>query len=349
MQTDNQKLLGEIFTANREKLGLTISEISERLAIKKEVLEGFEQNKFVFDSIPSIFIQGFARRYGVFLGLDDNFLAPYNHLFGDNTQNDFYKNTRVKRMVNSYSNHNHWVVYLSWIIVIGSIILAGVWWWQSYQENQDNRQSFVENFQKENDSTAPDKLTIASSNTNLDEDKLVTDHVESDSAESKAITEVSSIKDDEVVDDNANASDISENSQKQVAVNSNLPDQITSLEQDIDKEKVDQIENDDNKIDDKAVTEVSQNLEKQVAVDSPKAVYDEHLAIAFNGACWISVRDQDGKILTEKEYGKGDKIEFSGKAPYSLRIGAPSQVEILYNGEPVKLKIDGRVAKIKLP
>lgn len=50
-----------------------------------------------------------------------------------------------------------------------------------------------------------------------------------------------------------------------------------------------------------------------------------------------------------KEYKQGDVLTFNEGVTYSLIIGAPANVKITYKGEDYPLKVDGRVARFKLP
>ena len=52
--------------------------------------------------------------------------------------------------------------------------------------------------------------------------------------------------------------------------------------------------------------------------------------------------------IDKKEYKKGEILSFDHKGPYSVIIGAPSNVKITYKGEDYPLKVDGRIAKFKL-
>ena len=75
----------------------------------------------------------------------------------------------------------------------------------------------------------------------------------------------------------------------------------------------------------------------------------DNLHIEVIGNCWISVKDKNRKVLAQKEYKQGDVLSFNGEEPYSLIIGAPGNVRITYKGEAFPLTVDGRVAKFKLP
>ena len=63
---------------------------------------------------------------------------------------------------------------------------------------------------------------------------------------------------------------------------------------------------------------------------------------------WISVKDKNRKVLAQKEYKQGETLSFNGE-DYAVIIGAPGNVRITYKGNDYPLKVDGRIAKFKLP
>lgn len=61
--------LGTILRKEREKQGRTLKEVSDALNIKTEYLEALEKD--TYDDIPGVvFVKGFTRNYGNYLGLD---------------------------------------------------------------------------------------------------------------------------------------------------------------------------------------------------------------------------------------------------------------------------------------
>ncbi|MDD1784182.1 cytoskeleton protein RodZ [Enterovibrio sp. ZSDZ35] len=75
------------------------------------------------------------------------------------------------------------------------------------------------------------------------------------------------------------------------------------------------------------------------------------LVLSFDGDCWVDVRDASGKRLLTGIKSAGQSVELTGKAPFKLVLGAPSAVELVYNGEKVDLSgyPSGRVARLSLP
>mgnify|MGYP004460505409 FL=1 len=61
--------LGKILRKEREKQGRTLKEVSDALNIKQEYLKALEKD--TYDDIPGVvFVKGFTRNYGNYLGLD---------------------------------------------------------------------------------------------------------------------------------------------------------------------------------------------------------------------------------------------------------------------------------------
>lgn len=84
--------------------------------------------------------------------------------------------------------------------------------------------------------------------------------------------------------------------------------------------------------------------------DPPVAVGNDELRIEITGSqSWVTVRNAKNKRLAEKLYSNGEVLTFNENEQYRLTIGAPANVKIYYQGEEVPLKIDGRVARIRLP
>lgn len=84
--------------------------------------------------------------------------------------------------------------------------------------------------------------------------------------------------------------------------------------------------------------------------EQPLAVINDELRIEITNAnSWITVRGAKNKKLAEKLYNAGEVLSFNGNEQYRLTVGAPGNVKIYYKGEQVPLKVDGRVARFKLP
>lgn len=68
--------IGEVLQKQRVKQGRTLQEAADALNIKKAYLEALEKN--TYDAIPgAVFVKGFIRNYGNYLGLDGAALVQY--------------------------------------------------------------------------------------------------------------------------------------------------------------------------------------------------------------------------------------------------------------------------------
>ncbi|HCN45402.1 MAG TPA: DUF4115 domain-containing protein, partial [Pseudomonas sp.] len=74
------------------------------------------------------------------------------------------------------------------------------------------------------------------------------------------------------------------------------------------------------------------------------------VSLQFTGACWFSVTDGNGKLLTQATKQKGDVVNLVGKLPLSLHLGNARAVQVSYNGQAVDLASStrGEIARLKL-
>lgn len=102
------------------------------------------------------------------------------------------------------------------------------------------------------------------------------------------------------------------------------------------------------------VVNVLQQPQQTETVDTqpeqPVVAGSDELRIEITGSqSWITVRGAKNKRLAEKLYNNGEVLTFNDNEQYRLTIGAPANVKLYYKGQEVPLKIDGRVARIRLP
>ena len=74
--------------------------------------------------------------------------------------------------------------------------------------------------------------------------------------------------------------------------------------------------------------------------------------LKFAGESWVQVKDGSGKLLLSRVNPPGSEQVLRGKPPYSLMIGNPGQVKLVYNNSPVDLstfaKLPGGMAHLVL-
>ena len=65
---------------------------------------------------------------------------------------------------------------------------------------------------------------------------------------------------------------------------------------------------------------------------------EEHLQFAFEGECWVHVRDADGRSIYQDLNRSGEAVELWGQAPFRIRLGYAPAVTLIYNGSRVALR-----------
>jgi cytoskeleton protein RodZ len=73
---------------------------------------------------------------------------------------------------------------------------------------------------------------------------------------------------------------------------------------------------------------------------APANPADNNLVIKANSAdCWVEVQDAKGKRLIYDVLKKGSERTLPGAGPFSVILGNPAAVTVLWKGEPVKLGV----------
>ncbi|SPY32159.1 RodZ domain-containing protein [Pasteurella canis] len=304
----NEPTLGEQFRQAREALNLSLEDVSKKIALKPSILQLIENNELVQSAIPAAFMKGYVRSYAKFLKLPESVWVHAR--FGEDYKNDLGKNARATRAVNHYSSHNHWIGWLSLLVLLVVAGMTGLWWWENYKQSNAERDNLVQSYVE----TTPKAFPIESHTTTT-----------------------SAISASPPVEISSETVPISSTETPMHSVS--MPVDNTQDIQPITSAGVLKAEMD--KLDEKA---------DKTIVDNELILTEQNeLYIEVTGPCWISVQNEQGKVLAQKEYKEGDTLSFNDNITYSLIIGAPSHVKITYKGEVYPLKVDGRVARFKLP
>lgn len=325
---------GDRLRQAREALNLSLEDAAKAISLRPSILEKLENNEFVQKDVPSTFLRGYVRSYAKFLRIPD---AEWTHLtFGEAHKNDLSKNTRATRSVNQYSSHSRWVGTLTTIILLAAVGMTGLWWWQNYQKSNEERDNLVQTYvEKEktaevpvthsneipvtvntqpatsNNGTAP----VAEAKNNAVEPVVLnTQENQAQSVKAEVSTVVTSAPTVEQA--------------KTPVVEQTLPNTEPTAEP--------------------TVPDAQSAVENPAISETPTTAKGDLVIEITKNSSWISVKDQNRKVLAQKEYKQGEVLTFNGN-DYALIIGAPGNVRITYKGEAYPLTVDGRVAKFKLP
>ena len=315
-QTETTEIsFGDKLRQTREALNLSLEDVAKAISLRPSILAKLENNEFVQKNVPSTFLRGYVRSYAKFLRIPD---AEWTHLtFGEAHKNDLSKNTRATRSVNQYSSHSRWVGTLTTIILLAAVGMTGLWWWQNYQKSNEERDNLVQTY-VEKEKTA--EVPVTHSN---EIPVTVNSQPAVSSNETASVAETTN---------NAAAepavSTTQENQAQASVVEQTLPNTEPTTEQ--------------------TVPDTQSAVENPAISEAPTTAKGDLVIEITKNSSWISVKDQNRKVLAQKEYKQGEVLTFNGN-DYALIIGAPGNVRITYKGEAYPLTVDGRVAKFKLP
>lgn len=335
-QTETTEIsFGDKLRQTREALNLSLEDVAKAISLRPGILAKLENNEFVQKNVPSTFLRGYVRSYAKFLRIPD---AEWAHLtFGEAHKNDLSKNARATLSVNQYSSHSRWVGTLTTIILLAAVGMTGLWWWQNYQKSNEERDNLVQTYvEKEKTAEAPvthsNEIPVAVNSqpaTSNNEAASVAEATNNVAAEPV----VSTTQENQAQPVNAEVSTAAtsaptvEQAQAPV-VEQTLPNTEPTTEQ--------------------TVPDTQSAVENPTISEAPTTAKGDLVIEITKNSSWISVKDQNRKVLAQKEYKQGEVLTFNGN-DYALIIGAPGNVRITYKGEAYPLIVDGRVAKFKLP
>ena len=335
-QTETTEIsFGDKLRQTREALNLSLEDVAKAISLRPSILAKLENNEFVQKNVPSTFLRGYVRSYAKFLRIPDAEWA--NLTFGEAHKNDLSKNARATRSVNQYSSHSRWVGTLTTIILLAAVGMTGLWWWQNYQKSNEERDNLVQTY-VEKEKTA--EVPVTHSNeipVTVNSQPAVSNNGTTPVAETTnnaaAEPAVSNTQENQAQTGNTEVSTAAtsaptvEQAQAPV-VEQTLPNTEPTTEQ--------------------TVPDTQSVVETPAISEAPTTAKGDLVIEITKNSSWISVKDQNRKVLAQKEYKQGEVLTFNGN-DYALIIGAPGNVRITYKGEAYPLTVDGRVAKFKLP
>ena len=326
---------GDKLRQAREALNLSLEDAAKAISLRPSILEKLENNEFVQKNVPSTFMKGYVRSYTKFLRIPE---SEWAHLtFGEAYKNDLGKNARATRSVNQYSSHSRWVGTLTTIILLAAVGMTGLWWWQNYQKSNEERDNLVQTYvEKEKTAEVPvthsNKIPVtvnsqpAVSNNGTTPVAETTNNAAAEPAVSTTQENQAQTGNTEVSTAATSAPTV-EQAQAPV-VEQTLPNTEPTTEQ--------------------TVPDTQSVVETPAISEAPTTAKGDLVIEITKNSSWISVKDQNRKVLAQKEYKQGEVLTFNGDE-YALIIGAPGNVRITYKGKAYPLTVDGRVAKFKLP
>ncbi|MBS5615795.1 MAG: helix-turn-helix domain-containing protein [Haemophilus parainfluenzae] len=325
---------GDKLRQAREALNLSLEDAAKAISLRPSILEKLENNEFVQKNVPSTFMKGYVRSYTKFLRIPE---SEWAHLtFGEAYKNDLSKNARATRSVNQYSSHSRWVGTLTTIILLAAVGMTGLWWWQNYQKSNEERDNLVQTY-VEKEKTA--EVPVMHSN---DIPVVVNSQPSTSNNETAPVAEAKNNSVEPVV------LNTQENQAQPVNAEVSTGETSAPIVEQVQAPVVEQTLPNTEPTTEPTVPDAQSAVENPAISEAPTTAKGDLVIEITKNSSWISVKDQNRKVLAQKEYKQGEVLTFNGN-DYALIIGAPGNVRITYKGEAYPLTVDGRVAKFKLP
>ena len=309
---ENQDIpLGQKLKQAREALHLSIEDVAKKTNLKKSHIESLENDIFILQNVAPTFVRGYVRNYLRFLRLPEALVSTVN--YGEVIiPKEAVKSPSPKIVQKSQTK---WVKYLTVLVLLGAVGMTLLWWWQDYQKEQESREHIVSSSTIEQavQASAPTSAAVEVPAVPVAPAPVI------ETPKAEAVTPMPT--------ENSAANTVVTTEQAQVSQN---PETTTE-----------------------AVNVLQQPTATETPAEQPQAaaIGNDELRIEITGKeSWITVKgSKSKKSLAEKLYSNGEVLTFNGDEQYRLTIGAPANVKLYYKGQEVPLKIDGRVARIKLP
>ncbi|WP_318439300.1 cytoskeleton protein RodZ [Photobacterium leiognathi] len=318
--TEGNQLPGDVLRQAREQLGYSQKDIANRLRLRLSVIDDIENNRFDQAQLAT-FTRGYVRSYAKYVGLEENAVLALLDKCGHakpKAQEMQSFSRRTKREA-----HDSRIMGLTWILAAVFVGVTAVWWWQNIHLDQNTNalnttadQTVAHEKQEQGeDSTIVTTLTNddatisatkpATVDTNVDHS--ATTDTTAQPAEATATTPTTT----ESTTSNTAQTTASASDTATPADSSNAP--ATTAEATT------------------ATTDATPAETTEQNADAPQ------LQLAFSADCWIDVRDATGKRLDSGIKKAGQVLDLEGKAPFRVRLGAPSAVKINIKGQPFDL------------
>ncbi|VYU39646.1 cytoskeleton protein RodZ [Metakosakonia massiliensis] len=287
----------------REQLGLSQQAVAERLCLKVSTVRDIEEDKAPAE-LASTFLRGYIRSYARLVHIPEEELlpmiekqAPVRAAKVAPMQTFSLGKRRKKR--------DGWLMSFTWLVLFVVVGLTGAWWWQNHKAQQEEITTMADQSSAElnaNGVSEGQSVPLNTEPTPEQEPDTASTPVET----APPATSAQPQNQTPAATANANTNAVVSPSQAQVDTAPAAP--------------------------------AANNSQLPVDQAGVAASADTHaLVMNFTADCWLEVSDATGKKLFSGLQRKDATLNLTGQAPYKLKIGAPSAVQIQYQGKPVDL------------
>jgi cytoskeleton protein RodZ len=295
----------------RQAHGIEIGRVAAELHLAPALVEAIEQDRY--DALPApVFVVGYLRNYARLFGLDPDPVLQAYRASGGHTEP---ATPQIGKPQAQQMGSGHLLVRLiSLAIIVGLLVLVGLWW--------QNREAPLDITEVEETSPSPPQ----------DVSRAVP--VESPSSSSTGEPRET---DDEPPSE-PSPSPIDEPSPPPIDEPSDAPMPTATPTEAPPPEVPTQ------------AAVASEASEGDASPDPATPSKPPEIELAFDGPCWVDIRDATREFKLFGEMGKGDRRVLGGTPPYSIIIGNAAVTTITIDGEPFDLasRTRGNVARFEL-
>ncbi|MGB1198162.1 MAG: RodZ domain-containing protein [Thalassotalea sp.] len=304
---------GQILAEAREKIGLSAQQVADKLNFRLTLVKAIEEDCFE-RSLPATFNRGYLKNYAKLVhASEEDVLASYEMISVAEKQGAEMQSFSKQTEKQAENNRLMWVSYLILAVLIGSTLM----WWL-----QDNKTSSVNNKVVEA-ATDPVKVNEAINTT----EKVIA----APESQLSAIDENSEDNLTALADTLIQTNNSSSNSEEYSGENTLTPE-TKKLEPSVIQ----------------AETPISASAEFAA---SEQTFLPTEVSFTFIGDCWVNIYDATGERIAWGIKKSGYEMNISGQAPFSITLGKPELVTIVYDGATVDMSQfnRGNIAKFTLP
>lgn len=284
----------------REQLGLSQQAVAERLCLKLSTVRDLEEDKNPTE-LASTFLRGYIRSYARLVHIPEEELLP------------MIEQQVPARAAKVTLNHGYalgkqrkkrdgWLMSFTWLVLIVVIGLTGAWWWQNHKAQQAEITSMADHTSAEQTVTEGQSVPLDSSAAAPTEGAV---EVPLQAPAAAPVPEAAAP---------ATAANTQNNT---VVAPSQAPVETAAPAA-------------------TAPTTEAPLPTAEAGISAPAADANA-LVMNFSADCWLEVTDGSGKKLFSGMQRSGATLNLAGQTPYRLKIGAPSAVQIQFQGKPVDL------------
>lgn len=297
----------------REQLGLSQQAVAERLCLKVSTVRDIEDDKAPAE-LASTFLRGYIRSYARLVHIPEEELLP---MMAKEMPARAAKVTMGQSMSlgKRRKKRDGWLMSFTWLVLFVVIGLTGAWWWQNHKAQQEEITTMADQSSAElnaNDNNSGQNVPLDTSGAQTQAPDATAANAQTAAPETAAPAATA---------------------QNNTAAPATTPDAQNNAVVSPSQANVDNTATANTPA---PAANPAAPLPTDQAGVTPTADANA-LVMNFNADCWLEVTDSTGKKLFSGLQRKDGTLNLAGQAPYKLKIGAPSAVQIQFQGKPVDL------------